>query len=403
MARNKSDKRNVILREKKRANGGVSFYLDMYNPNGGDNNHKHSYKFLKLYTSPIKGSVEERADIRKRNREVRTLAEAARDKMEDDLNCGRLGVVNVNKSKKLLLVDWLKAFAEKKVKAGYSKSLSITINNVVLHLEKFGASKKYLLDVDKAFCKEFVLYLASAKTIGTDKPKWCEHHEKPMAKSTARLYYNTFVSALNEAVRDDYLSMNPANKLGTEDKKPIKAEKKTRGFLEREDLLKLVSTPCKNEIVKGAFLFACFCGLRVSDVRSLVWGDIEKREDGWYLKKQMVKTKNEVSIPLSCIALEWMPERDNAKDTDLVFNLPNYFSINYVVKQWAKAAGIDKNVSFHIARHTFATSLLTEGADIYTTSKLLGHQNLRTTQIYADVVDSKKRLTVNLLNNMLEG
>lgn len=401
MARNKSDKRNVILREKKRANGGVSFYLDMYNPDGGDNNHKHSYKFLKLYTSPIKGSVEERADIRKRNREVRTLAEAARDKMEDDLNSGRLGIVNVNKSKKLLLVDWLRAFAEKKAKLGQSKSNAITINNVILHIEKFGAGKKYLLDVDKAFCQKFLLYLASAKTIGNDNPKWCEHHEKPMAKSTAQLYYNTFVTALNEAVRDNYLSINPATKLSKEDKKPIRAEKETRGFLEREEVLKLVATPCKNDMVKSAFLFACFCGLRVSDVCSLVWGNIESREDRLFIVKQMVKTKHSVTIPLSDTALKWMPTRGDAKDSDLVFDLPNYFSINYILQQWGKVAGVEKKVSFHTARHTFATSLLTKGADIYTTSKLLGHQNLRTTQIYADVVDSKKKSVVDLLNDLL--
>ena len=77
-------------------------------------------------------------------------------------------------------------------------------------------------------------------------------------------------------------------------------------------------------------------------------------------------------------------------------DLPNYFSINYILQQWGKAAGVEKKVSFHIARHTFATSLLTKGADIYTTSKLLGHQNLRTTQIYADVVDSKKKSAVVL-------
>ena len=74
MARNKSDKRNVILREKKRSNGGCSLYLDMYNPDE-DNNHKHSYKFLRMYIDPEKGSVEKRAEIRKRNREIRNLAE----------------------------------------------------------------------------------------------------------------------------------------------------------------------------------------------------------------------------------------------------------------------------------------------------------------------------------------
>ena len=136
-------------------------------------------------------------------------------------------------------------------------------------------------------------------------------------------------------------------------------------------------------------------------MRSLVWGDVECREDRLFIVKQMVKTKHSITIPLSDDALKWMPTRGDAEDSDLVFDLPNYFSINYILQQWGKAAGVEKKVSFHLSRHTFATSLLTKGADIYTTSKLLGHQNLRTTQIYADVVDSKKKSAVDLLNDIL--
>lgn len=89
-----------------------------------------------------------------------------------------------------------------------------------------------------------------------------------------------------------------------------------------------------------------------------------------------------------------------AKADGFVFDLPNYFTINRCVKKWAKDAEIKKDVTFHIARHTFATTLLTLGADIYTTSKLLGHQNIRTTQIYAEVVNKKKVEAVNLLDNV---
>lgn len=65
----------------------------------------------------------------------------------------------------------------------------------------------------------------------------------------------------------------------------------------------------------------------------------------------MVKTKHSVTIPLSDTALKWMPTRGDAKDSDLVFDLPNYFSINYILQQWGKAAGVEKKVSFHLASH----------------------------------------------------
>ena len=149
-----------------------------------------------------------------------------------------------------------------------------------------------------------------------------------------------------------------------------------------------------------AFLFSCFCGLRISDIKTLKWGELKSYSDGLAIEKLQVKTGQQITVPLSANALEWLPSKGEAKDESLVFSLPSYFSINRCVKKWAKEADIKKDVTFHIARHTFATTLLTLGADIYTTSKLLGHQNIRTTQIYAEVVNKKKVEAVNLFGKV---
>ena len=74
--------------------------------------------------------------------------------------------------------------------------------------------------------------------------------------------------------------------------------------------------------------------------------------------------------------------------------------MNRALKRWATAAGITKNLTLHTARHTFATLMLTKGADLYTTSKLLGHREIGTTQIYAKIIDKKKENAVDLLNNL---
>ena len=113
----------------------------------------------------------------------------------------------------------------------------------------------------------------------------------------------------------------------------------------------------------------------------------------------MKKTKKDVYIPLSENALAWLPERGDMPDEARIFYLLPDQSGNADarLRTLVKHAGITKKVSFHVARHTFATLTLTYGADLYTVSKLLGHCNIRTTQIYAKIVDENKRKAVNLI------
>ena len=70
------------------------------------------------------------------------------------------------------------------------------------------------------------------------------------------------------------------------------------------------------------------------------------------------------------------------------------------IKEWTKKAGIEKHVTFHTSRHTYATWMLSKGIDIYTVSKLLGHKNLRTTEVYAKIIDETKENAVNKLTEL---
>ena len=376
-------------------NGNKAIYLRCYVANTGSKGYK--YENLGMYLVP-----EVDAATKNQNKNTLLAVEAIKAQRIIDAANGKASIKKADRTKKTLLVDWMQHYADKKAKLGQSKSNAVTINNVLLHLIKYKGAKITMAQVDKAYCEGFVLYLANGKTIGTGKPeKSGEHKEKPIANSTARLYFNTFITALNEAVRDGVIDKNPTTQLKKEEKKPLKRSGNDRGFLEIEEVKQLVDTPCNDDQIKKAFLFACFCGLRLSDIKDLKWEDIKKSaDDSVAINKIQVKTRQSITIPLSANALEWMPERNKAKDADYVYNLPSHFTINRSVKKWAKAAHIEKNVTFHISRHTFATTLLTLGADIYTTSKLLGHQNLRTTQIYAEVVNKKKVEAINLLNNI---
>lgn len=158
----------------------------------------------------------------------------------------------------------------------------------------------------------------------------------------------------------------------------------------------------QNEAVKAAYLFSCFCGLRISDITALKWENVYQDGAQTRLEVVMQKTKAPIYLPLSPEALRWMPERGNKSPQDNVFDLPSAAAVNVLIKPWAKAAGINKHFTFHTARHTFATMMLTLGADLYTTSKLLGHTDVRMTQVYAKIVNRKKDEAVNLVNGLFD-
>ena len=90
------------------------------------------------------------------------------------------------------------------------------------------------------------------------------------------------------------------------------------------------------------------------------------------------------------------PKILNMQNTN-IFKIPSQSQLGRVLKQWCKDAGIDKRISFHTARHTFATLALTQGVDLYTVSKLLGHKTIQATQIYAKIIDEKKKAAMELL------
>lgn len=101
--------------------------------------------------------------------------------------------------------------------------------------------------------------------------------------------------------------------------------------------------------------------------------------------------------------LKSMQRLSTQKDDDQIFpNLPAEPNINKNLKKWTDAAKVTKHITYHTIRHSFATMLLTLGADLYTTSKLLGHANVKTTTIYAKVVNKKKDDAVNLVDSVFD-
>lgn len=205
-----------------------------------------------------------------------------------------------------------------------------------------------------------------------------------ISQNTASTYFTLFKAALHQAFIDNYFDVDIAAKV-----KGISGVESRREYLTIEELNKLAATPCEYPMLKKAALFSALTGLRHSDIRKMKWSELSKEGDRYRINFTQRKTGGVEYMPISEQAYLICGEPG---DPDrLVFEgLQDPSYINRPVKVWVADAGIKKHITFHCFRHSYATNQLTEGTDIYTVSKMLGHTNVRTTQIYAKVVDSKK-------------
>lgn len=401
MGRKKSIKvkEPVRIRFKKLANGNQSIYLDTY-VNG-----QRSYDFLKLYIVP---ETDEAAKVANAN----ALQAAKAIQAQRILDIAN-GVAHIRKDYgKMLLTDWLRAYQQMRLKTGQSKNRAIQIGTAITHVEAYNGKRKVTLtDVDVDYCKGFINYLTTAKN------RNAKRNPRPLSKKAGEIYFGVLAGALKEAKRQRIITTSPIEYLGVEDRKPIKASPAEIGYLTIDEVKALSSCNyyLQNQMLKKAFLFACFTGFRISDIKSIKWGDIKEDSGAYFIHKKMQKTQLFVDVPLPEAAIYYLPNRGEAKDTDNIFPttaprmgkrlqskyLPTTESgIDNALKVWARKAGVNKKISFHMSRHTYATMLITQGADLYTVSKLLGHTDIQTTQIYAELVGKKKRAAVELLNGI---
>lgn len=236
----------------------------------------------------------------------------------------------------------------------------------------------------------------SASLIDT---KFCQGFRNELVKNLSgespSNYFTVFIRVLNEAVRDKIYSSSPA--IGVKNTKP-KNDILSKEVLSDDELKSLFQTSCGNDVVKRAFLFSCFTGLRGGDVRELIWKNIDLKNKQFRFSQN--KTQGRMLPPLSDTAIFLLGEE--GEPTEKVFPLPTNDGMNRKsLKTWVKNAGIKKHITFHCARHTFATSLLVHGADLKTTSLLLGHSSTRETEKYTHISEQMKRKAVNNLPSLI--
>jgi len=366
----------VKLRQKAISGNRQSLYLDFYppipHPETGEPTRR---EFLGLYLfDKAKNPID-----KQHNKETLQLAEQIRQKKENHLNKPEIysGYELEQKRIKELgeqnFVAYFKTLADKRKASNHDNWVS-----AYNYLETFTKGNLKFADLNEKFCNEFKEYLLTTKSNKSSKTT--------LAQNSAVSYFNKLKATLKQAYKDGYLTTDLNAKI-----EPIKQAETRRNFLTIEELNSLVKTECNNPLLKRAALFSALTGLRFSDIKNLVWGELEYIEgNGYFIQFKQQKTKGVEMMPISEQAYSLLGERK--EPTDKVFEGLTYSAYeNKHLYQWIGAAGITKDITFHCFRHTFATLQLSKGTDIYTVSKMLGHRELKTTQIYAKIIDQTKR------------
>jgi integrase len=283
-------------------------------------------------------------------------------------------------------IDFIEYFSKVSKERHRNSSESIKINwNRVYELLKLFTSNQPLpfsqINLSKA--EEVRRFMLSAPCGGNKKGT--------VSHNTAATYYSIFKAGLKQAFIDGYLTVDISAKI-----KGIQEQESRREHLTVDELNKLAETPCDRPILKRAAIFSALTGIRHCDIQKLRWKEIQAEGEQIRVNFTQQKTKGVEYMPISEQAYQLCGEP--GKSEQLVFeDLPDPSWISGPLKRWIKSAGITRNITFHCFRHTYATLQLAGGTDIYTVSKMLGHTDVKTTQIYAKVVDEKKQKATNAI------
>lgn len=362
----------ITLRSRKRSSGLEALYLDICF------NGERKSEYLKLYLTGGK-SREDKA----KDKETMRIAETIRSQRVLELQNRRMGYDTLAPNT-VLFYPFLDKVIESK-----SESTRNVYKCCRKKILSFAPDQNLTFaDITPAWVSRFRNYVNSSPNSNYNTP----HLLSENRKAGILRFLNV---VLNQAVAEGIILSSPAKNI-----KKFRPNPKPRQFLTADELRQLRATPCADKELARAFFFSCLTGLRWSDIKDLKWKDLFYENGGVRLTLLQHKTGSQVSMNLEKQAISLLGKRGS--DEDGIFNLTySVSSYQNYINQWASDAGIKKHLTFHCARHSFATLMISQGVDIYTVSKLLGHSSVATTQIYAKVIDTHKREAMQKLPSFL--
>lgn len=377
----------VTLRKKKITQGRSSLYLDFYpaiiHPETGK---KTRREFLGIYLlDKPKNPID-----KKQNTENLQIAKSILQKRENLLNKPEIysdfekDQLRIKKLGEECFLEYFRKLADKRKSSNHDNWVS-----ALKYLIKFSDGTLKFAQLNEALLEQFKEYLLNTKSTRSNKTT--------LAQNSAASYFNKVKVALKQAYKDGLLQTDLNSRVNS-----IKTIESRREYLTLEELNKLVETPCNNPLMKRAALFSALTGLRFSDIQKLKWKEIELTNGKEYLLKfDQKKTKKVEFLPISDQAYSFtkgLKDPRKMEQDAFVFERLTYSAYhNKHLFQWIGAAGITKDITFHCFRHTYATLQLYYGTDLFTVSKMLGHKNIKTTQVYAKIVDEAKRKAASVI------
>ena len=381
--KSETQKEPVKLREKVLANGSRSLYLDVYR------NGKRQREFLKLYLIEATNAAE-----KEQNRQTLATAQAIRAKRQIELQNGEYSFTKQFREDTPFL-SYYRKMMEERNKNPETKGNYGNWKSCLRYLEIYCDEKTTFRDVTPEFVQGFKDYLEAAEKddykVAAGNIK--RNFEK-LSTNTKLSYFNKIRACINQAYDERIIPVNPLRGI-----QGFKEAEVKRNYLTLEEVKKLAVTPCSIPLLKRTFLFSCLTGMRKSDIEKLTWEEVVKFGDYTRIEFKQKKTGGQEYLDIPAQAEKYLGERK--APTDKVFSGFSYGAwITTQLRKWCLTAGVTKEITFHCARHTFAVLMLDLGTDIYTVSKLLGHKDIATTQIYAKILDKNKQKAVSLIPDL---
>lgn len=378
-------KDNPKLQQSVLSDGRVSLYLEYYlgrtqwiDEETGKVKVKHNRKkeTLSLYLiAPAKTPIE-----RQKNKEILALAKEIRAEREQELKADRTGK-RLNTIKKINFLDFFQVYID-----NYTK------RDIRIMQGVFKRFKDFLLLKHPVFATTLKPELLTKDMV----IEFVEYLESRSKGEGARGYFQRFKKVVNYAIEKDIILKNPCTKVVCK----VDEQVLRKDVLSIEESQALIATTYKeqNQDVRRAFIFCLYTGIRFCDVIELKYSNVDYSNRN--LSFEQSKTKGHsinsgVVIPLNDSLLMLIGEK--APKDDYIFNLPSHTMCLKTLRRWTARAGIDKHITWHCARHSFAVNILNSGANIKTVSSLLGHSGLKHTEKYTRAVDQLKEDAINSL------